>query len=91
MPNRGYIEATVDKAVASLKDSSPAIAELLHIEPPVLNFPYRDREYLQAEQLKEFAAFNQRVYEALRVQVIAETEPIVVTTPANGRGKRGKK
>ena len=63
------IAQTRDFAVASLKESSQEIAAALHIEPPDMSFFFRDKDYQQAEELKELAAFHLRIQTALKATV----------------------
>ena len=65
MATKGIIAATRDTAIRGLTASGQSLASLLGLEPPNLNLLYRDYDYLQAEQLKELAAFNERVLQAI--------------------------
>lgn len=89
MASKGHIGAKRDTAVAALIESGQAIADLLGIDAPQLNFFYRDREYQQAEELKTLAAFNQRVYEAL-LNHVTQSEKEVSRAPQK-RAKQGMK
>jgi hypothetical protein len=55
-------------ALRDLKDTGPQIAAQLGIEPPQLNFFFRDKDYQQAKELAALAEFNTRLLSALPTQ-----------------------
>lgn len=99
MATKGHIAFIRETAIAELIETGRAAAALFDIDPPKLDFHYRDSDYLQAEQLRVIAAFNQQVY-AAAVRLMApepgekvrgdETTPPKTELPA-GKNKSGKK
>jgi hypothetical protein len=57
-----------DTALRSLKETGPQIAAQLGIEPPKLDFFFKDNGYQQAQELTALAEFNTRLLAALQTQ-----------------------
>ena len=67
-------------ALRALKDTGPQIAAQLGIDPPKLDFFFKDRDYQQAQELTVLAAWLTTVSETLsQVQPPVTEDPSPVT------------
>lgn len=82
MATKEQIAIVREKAVLSLKETGAEIAAKLNINPPDLNFFFRDKDLHQAEELKALADFNRRVLDALEA-----TASVAVTVPKSKSSK----
>jgi hypothetical protein len=55
-------------ALKALKATGIELAAQLGIEPPQLDFSYKDHDYQQAQELTALAGFNHRLLNALQTQ-----------------------
>ncbi len=52
MASQTAIAMMRDSAVASIKENAAAVSKALGVDPPVLDFFFRDKDYQQAQELK---------------------------------------
>jgi hypothetical protein len=55
-------------ALKALKETGIELAAQLDIEPPQLDFFFKDHDYQQAQELTALAGFNTRLLNALQTQ-----------------------
>ena len=65
MATNESIATVLELAILSIKETAPAIADILNVEPPQIDFFYRDKDYQRSQEMKALAAFFQRVHLAL--------------------------
>jgi hypothetical protein len=68
-------------ALRALKETGPQIAAQLGIEPPKLDFFYKDHDYQQAQELTALAEFNTRLLDALKNQSQGEDDGVSSSPP----------
>lgn len=89
MASAGHIAKERDLAIRALKETGRTIAALLEIDPPMLEFFYRDRDLQQAEELKAVAAFHQRIISVLEARQTTD-EVALEPAPVAARSTRAK-
>ncbi len=78
-------------ALRALKETGPQIAAQLGIEPPKLDFFFKDHDYQQAQELTALAEFNTRLLDALSQESLAVEEQDSSLTTEGGENVKHTK